>query len=129
VSNNITPYLAVDDARRAIEWYGEAFGASLVDDVIEMPDGRVGHASLTVFGSTIFLSDAHPEIGVVAPSSGNDVTLHVRVDDVDATVAAAEKCGADVTRRPSDTPHGRIGVVRDPFGHRWMLNSPVAPQA
>ncbi len=30
-----------------------------------------------------------------------------------------------MVRGPEDTPHGRIAVFLDPFGHRWFLNAPL----
>lgn len=119
----LTPYLAVADARAAIAWYVDALGASQADEPIVMPDGRVGHAVLALGGAELFLADAHPELGVVAPSgSGNGVTLHLIVHDVDAVMAGAKAAGAHVDREPAGTDFGRIAVLRDPFGHRWMLN-------
>jgi uncharacterized glyoxalase superfamily protein PhnB len=50
------------------------------------------------------------------------VTIHLGVDDCDEVVRAARASGAHVDREPGDTPHGRIGTIRDPFGHRWMIN-------
>ena len=124
----ITPYLAVADARRALQWYADALGARPLGEPTVMPDGRVGHAEIAVGGARVMLSDEHPEIGVVAPQqgAGATVTLHVDVPDVDALVARAVGAGAVLERQPADNPYGRIGVVRDPFGHRWMLNTPPA---
>jgi uncharacterized glyoxalase superfamily protein PhnB len=129
-ASGLTPYLAVADARAAIEWYVEALGAQPVGDPVVMPDGRIGHAELTIGGARVFLSDQHPEIGVVAPApgAGAGVSLHLQVADVDAATARATSAGAAVEREPSDNAYGRVGVIRDPFGHRWMLNSP-APSA
>ena len=118
----LTPYLAVADARAALDWYRDVLGARPVGAPIVMPDGRVGHAELAFGEAALFLSDAHPEIGVVAPSGGASVTLHLAVAGVDALVARAVGAGALLDRPPGDTPHGRIAVIRDPFGHRWMLN-------
>jgi uncharacterized glyoxalase superfamily protein PhnB len=44
------------------------------------------------------------------------------VPDVDDVFAQACQGGAIREREPKTTPHGRIAVIRDPFGHRWMLN-------
>ncbi len=124
---SVTPYLAVADARRALDWYVDALGAQVLGEPIVMPDGRVGHAELAVEGARLMLADEHPEIGVAAPvpGSGATVTLHAEVGDVDRLVERAVAAGATLERPPGDNPYGRIGVVRDPFGHRWMLNSPV----
>ena len=128
-TGRITPYLAVADARSALEFYAAAFGARSTSDPVVMPDGRIGHAELELAGAPVFLSDAHPEIGVVAPEpgSGATVTLHAEVDDVDVLTATAVAAGATLERAPADNPYGRVAVVRDPFGHRWMLNAPPRP--
>ena len=84
-TGGVTPYLAVADARRAVDWYAEAFGARRRGDPIVMPDGRVGHAEIELAGALVMLSDEHPEIGVAAPQPGQGatVTLHAQVADVD----------------------------------------------
>ncbi len=126
-TSTLTPYLAVHDARAAIDWYSRVFGATTVGDPIVMPDGRVGHAELDLGGAHLYLSDAHPEIGVVAPdpAAGASITLHLELSDVDAATERARDEAAVIEREPSDNPYGRIATVRDPFGHRWMLNGPV----
>ena len=126
----LTPYLAVADARAAIDWYVTVLGARQVGESIVMPDGRIGHAELDVAGARLYLSDAHPEIGVVAPdpAAGVAVTLHLDVTDADAVTERARAASAVVERAPADNPYGRTATVRDPFGHRWMFNGP-APAA
>jgi predicted enzyme related to lactoylglutathione lyase len=57
------------------------------------------------------------------------VSLHLTVPDVDAAVARAADAGATVERAPSDAPYGRTGVVLDPSGHRWMLQTPIPAPA
>ncbi len=122
----LTPYLAVADARQALEWYADTFGARLLAEPIVMPDSRIGHAELAIGAAVLMVADAHPEIGVVAPEVGRGatVTLHLEVPDVDALAARAVDRGAELERPPTDNPYGRMAVLRDPFGHRWMLNSP-----
>ena len=126
-SATLTPYLAVGDARAAIDWYVAVLGARPVGEPIVMPDGRIGHAELDVAGARLYLSDAHPEIGVVAPdrSAGVAVTLHLDVADVDEVTERARTAAAVVEREPADSPYGRLATVRDPFGHRWMFNGPA----
>ncbi len=125
----IVPYLAVADARRALAWYVDALGARARGEPIVMPDGRIGHAELELAGHVLMLSDEHPEIGVVAPQAGQgaNVTLHLTVAAVDAVVARAVATGADLERPPADHPYGRNAVLRDPFGHRWLIASTTAP--
>jgi uncharacterized glyoxalase superfamily protein PhnB len=118
----LTPYLAVAGARAAIDWYGEALGARVVGEPIIGPDGSIGHCELEVRGARFFLSDEHPEIGVSAPVPGQaSVTLHLEVADADEMVERAMAAGARLERPLADYPYGRLGVLRDPFGHRWMV--------
>lgn len=126
-ARSLTPYLAVADARAAIDWYVAVLGARRVGEPIVMPDGRVGHAELDLAGARLYLSDEHPEIGVVAPdpAAGVAVTLHLDVTDTDAVTERARAASAVVEREPDDNPYGRIATVRDPFGHRWMFNGPA----
>ncbi len=124
----LTPYLAVADARAAIAWYRETLGAVLAEEPIEMADGRIGHAELRVAGARLYLADEFPELNLRAPAATSSVTLHLEVPDVDSLVATARDAGADVEREPGDHPYGRSATVRDPFGHRWLLQqSPPVP--
>jgi uncharacterized glyoxalase superfamily protein PhnB len=129
---SLTPYIAVADARAAIDWYVAHLGARVTVDPIVMPDGRVGHSELTVSNghgdATWMMADEHPEIQVEAPDPdrGNAVTLHLEVDDVDGLAEAMVAGGAVLDRAPEDNPVGRVAVLRDPFGHRWFLNRPAA---
>lgn len=121
------PYLAVSDARRALDWYADVFGAELVGEPIEMPDGRIGHAELALSGGTLYLADAHPEIGVVAPRRGEStVSLMLSVADADAVRQRAMSAGATGDRPPYDAYGSRNAWIVDPFGHRWGLQSPLA---
>jgi uncharacterized glyoxalase superfamily protein PhnB len=124
--SELTPYLAVADARRAIEWYASALGAVVTSDPIEMPDGRIGHVEMEINGARFMLADAHPEIHATAPSpGGSPVTLHLSGVDVDSVAFACRDNGAVLDRGPEESPPaGRVAVLRDPFGHRWFLNEP-----
>lgn len=121
--SELTPYLAVRDARAAIDWYAEAFAAVVSYDPIVMPDNRIGHVELTIGDDTTFMmADEHPEIGVVAPEPGRAaVTLHLRVEDCAAATDRCVAAGARLDREPSESAGGIGAVVIDPFGHRWML--------
>lgn len=124
------PYLSVDGASAAIDWYVEVFGASLVGDPIVMPDGRIGHSELSLGGGVLYLSDAHPELGVVAPTPGQaSVSLMLAVDDTDATLARVETTGGRRDRDPYDGYGHRNAWVYDPFGHRWGLQGPIPAPA
>ena len=123
----VTPYLIVDDANAAIDFYISVLGA---EERMRMPgpDNRVGHAELAIGDSMIMLADEFPDMGARSPKSigGSPVTIHVYVEDVDATVALAIKAGATITRPVEDKFYGdRGGEVQDPYGHRWSFASHV----
>lgn len=122
----ITPYLCVNDAPAALDWYREHFAAN-VGNVIEW-EGRIGHAELDVAGAVFYLSDAAPQLGVVAPTrdgSQTSVSIVLQVAAVEEFVARAQRGGA-VVQRPIEEAHGsRSAWIVDPFGHRWNVGTPV----
>ena len=125
----VLPYLMVSDARAAIDFYCEVFGAERVGEPIVMEDGRVGHAELRFGASTVYLADEFPEMGYVGPLArgGPTTSFHVRVVDADATYAHALDAGA-TAERPVENQHGaRMGSLIDPWGHRWSTVSPETP--
>lgn len=120
------PYLAVADARAAIAWYTDVFGASLVGRPYEMDDGRIGHAELQIGDGVLYLADQYPELGLKAPSPQSvSVSLMLEVADTDSTLARARDRGASVQREPYENHGARSAAIVDPFGHRWMLSGPV----
>ena len=125
--SELTPYLAVRDAKAAVAWYVEHLGAVVTYDPIVMDDGRIGHVELTLDGARWMMADEYPEIHVEAPppGRGSAVTLHLSVpapDLVDSCVASAVQGGALLDREPEDGFAGRVAVFQDPFGHRWLVN-------
>jgi uncharacterized glyoxalase superfamily protein PhnB len=126
----LAPYLAVADARAAIRFYEQAFGGRVRGSMIVADDGRVGHAEVVIGSSVVMLADPWDMPGVGDPRQlgGTSVQLNLPVDDVDATIERAVAHGGTLVRPAADQPYGdRMGVVDDPFGHRWMLNAPLAP--
>jgi PhnB protein len=119
----LTPYLAVEDAEKAIEFYKDAFGAT---EMVRMPtpDGRVAHAELQIGDSKLMLSDPFPQSSVRPPAErgGTTASIFMYVDDVDATFEQAQKAGAQVVSELEDMFWGdRFGTVSDPFGHVWSI--------
>lgn len=124
----VSPYLAIDGAAEAIEFYRDVLGASPRGDVMRMPDGRVGHAELELGDSVIMLADTFPEMGVRSPTDlgGSPVTMLVYVEDVDDVFARAIKAGATEIAPVMDQFYGdRSGQFADPWGHRWNVASHV----
>jgi uncharacterized glyoxalase superfamily protein PhnB len=124
------PYLTVANARDAIAWYVDAFGASVVGDPFEMDDGRIGHAELAIAGGVLYLADEYPEIGLKAPvPQATSVSLMLHVRDTDAALERARERGAQVQSEPYENYGSRNATIVDPFGHRWMLSGPVTGAA
>ncbi|HET7486990.1 MAG TPA: VOC family protein [Acidimicrobiales bacterium] len=123
----LSPYLTVDGAAAAIEFYADVFGAK-ERGRMPMPDGRVGHAELEVGDSLLMLSDESPEMGNRGPRSvgGTPVTLSIYVEDVDDVHKRAVAAGATEIRPVQDQFYGdRSCLLEDPFGHRWNVATHV----
>jgi PhnB protein len=123
----VTPYLHVDGASKAIDFYRTVFGAK---ERMRMagPDGRIGHAELEIGNSMIMVADEHPDMGVRGPKSvgGTPVTVLVYVEDVDRAFERALKAGAKELRPVENQFYGdRSGQFEDPFGHHWNVATHV----
>ncbi len=129
LDSRIVPYLMIDGAAAAIDFYVAAFGAA-ENYRLEMTDGAIGHADLTINGATVYLADAPDDMAGDAANparlGGTTVLLHQYVDDVDTVVARAITAGATLLRKPEDQFYGdRAAVIADPFGHQWSLHTHV----
>jgi PhnB protein len=125
--STITPYLTVDGADRAIEFYEKAFGAK-ERGRMQSPDGRIAHAELAIGDSVVMLSDAFPQFATKAPTElgGTSASVMMYVEDVDAVVEQAVAAGASLEREVEDQFWGdRFGAVVDPFGHMWSIATHV----
>ena len=123
----VSPYLIVDGAARALQFYRKAFGAQELMRHAG-PDGRIGHAEIRIGDSIVMLADEHPEINARGPKAfgGSPVALHVYVRDVDAVARQAIGAGAKVVRPVQDQFYGdRNGTLEDPFGHQWHLSTHI----
>jgi PhnB protein len=130
--HSITPYLIVSNAAKAIEFYKQAFNAK---EIMRLNMGnKVGHAELQIGDSKIMLADEHPEMDARSPTTigGSPISLHLYVQDVDATVKQAVSAGGKLVRPVDNKFYGdRSGEVQDPFGHRWYVAThieDVAPE-
>ena len=123
----VSPYLIVDDAPRALEFYKKAFGARELMRHAG-PDGRIGHAEIRIGDSIVMLADEHLEINAKSPKTvgGTPVRLHLYVKDVDAVARQATAAGAKTVRPVQTQFYGdRNGMLEDPFGHQWHVSTHV----
>lgn len=121
------PYLRVSDGAAALAFYLRVFGATERFRLIDPENGRVGHAELELGpGVVLMVSDAYPEMGILAPSGNTGMCMHLHVDDCDAVIARALDAGATLVRPASDQFYGeRSGMFRDPFGHDWSVGHAI----
>lgn len=125
--DHVYPYLRVKDAPAAMRFYKDAFGAELLFELVE-PGGRVGHSELKFGDFIVMLSDEYPEYGIHAPQTpgAGGTGIHLHVADVDAMTNTAVELGATLVMPPRDMFYGeRASKVIDPFGHEWLLGSPI----
>jgi PhnB protein len=125
--HTVTPYLTVDDAAQAIEYYKKVFGAK--ERVrMDAPGGKVGHAELEIGDSFVMLADNFPQSSTRSPKElgGTTSSVFLYVEDVDAVVKQAVDEGATVTMEVTDQFWGdRFGSIKDPFGHSWSVATHV----
>ena len=125
--HTITPYLAVDSATEAIDFYQRAFGAK---ERVRMdgPQGSIMHAELEIGDSLIMLSDPFPQASTKTPKElgGTTISIFAYVEDIDSVYKQAIDAGASSLMEPDDMFWGdRFGSVQDPFGHSWTIATHV----
>ena len=118
-----TPYLIVNGAAEALDFYRRAFGA---EELMRFgaPGGKIGHAEIKIGDSPIMLADEHPDMGFRSPQSlgGTPVSIMLYVEDVDASFGRATAAGGKELRPVKDQFYGdRAGTLADPFGHVWTI--------
>jgi PhnB protein len=120
--HSVTPYLIIDGAAKAIDYYKKAFGAS---ELFRMEhQGKIGHAEIKIGDSPVMLADEQPSMGYVGPKSvgGTPVSLMIYVEDVDKIYKQAIASGGVELKALQDQFYGdRSGTLKDPFGHIWTV--------
>ena len=119
----LSPYLVVDGAAQAIDFYKRVFGAT-ERGRFDGPDGKVAHAELQIGDTVLMVADPSAETNIKPPTQlgATSVGIFLYVEDVDATVQRAVDAGATITQPVDDMFWGdRYGKVSDPFGHEWLI--------
>jgi PhnB protein len=120
--HSVTPYLIVRGANAAIDFYEKVFGAK---KLMAFQDGeRIAHAELKLGDAHVMLADENTDMGILAPAPGQfpGVSVMLYLKDADAAVERAVAAGSKVERPVADQFYGdRLGVVVDPYGHRWFV--------
>ena len=125
--HSVTPYLVMQNAAAALEFYKKAFGAV---ELFRMPasGGKIGHAEIKIGDSPVMLSDEYPDMGFKGPESlgGTPVSLMIYVEDVDTIYPQAIAAGGKELRPLQNQFYGdRSGMLADPFGHVWTISTHV----
>jgi PhnB protein len=124
---SLTPFIVIDGAAAAIDFYVEVFGAKLVERM-DGGDGGVAHAELDFGNGRLQLSDPNTDYGLAAPARGETVTHSIVLycPDVDDVVARAEAAGATIREAVQTFVTGdRFASIIDPFGQRWAVMTRV----
>jgi PhnB protein len=121
--HTLTPYLALTDAAKAIEFYKAALGATELYR-LPMAGGKVGHAELQIGNSRLMVSDAMPDWGNRSAKDygGTPVGLCIYSENVDALAERFLKAGGKQVRPLENQFYGdRSGQFEDPEGYKWTL--------
>lgn len=125
--HTVTPYIIVNGAAAALEFYTKAFNATELFRM-EGPGGSIMHAEFKIGDSPIMIADEHPEMGAVGPKTvgGTPVSIMLYVDDVDAIYKQSLAAGAKTVRDIANQFYGdRSACIEDPFGHKWTVSTHV----
>ena len=125
--HTVNAYLHVDDAKAALAFYVQAFGAVEVMRLV-MADGLLGHAEIQIGDTRLMLADESPDFGIRGPRALGGASTHFKiyVADADAAMLRAIAAGAKESRAIADQFYGdRSGTVIDPFGHQWTLSTHI----
>jgi len=123
--HSVTPYLIIEGATKALDFYKRAFGAAELFR-LDAPGGKIGHAEISIGNSRIMLADTCEESPTSDPQvlGGSSVGFYVYVEDVDVLFAQAIAAGAKAVKPVQDQFYGdRSGTLQDPFGHIWFLST------
>ena len=124
---SLTPFLVIDGAAGAIEFYTSVFGATLIEKM-DGPNGLIAHAELDFGHGRLQLSDPSPAYQLEAPERRESVTHSIVLycPNVDDVVARAAKAGATIREDVQTFVTGdRFGSIVDPFGQRWAVMTRV----
>jgi PhnB protein len=121
--HSVTPYLVIDGAASAIDFYKKVFGAT---EIMRMPapGGKIGHAELKFGDSPVMMADEFPQMGYKSAKTmgGSPMSIMFYVENVDAVFQHAVANGATIVKPVQDQFYGdRSGTLTDPFGYSWNI--------
>jgi len=122
--HTITPYLIIEGATAAIDFYKKVFGAHEIHRHADA-NGKVRHAELRIGDSMVMIADEFPEFpewrGPLA-RGGSPLHIYLYVEACDPIFRRAIENGATEVLPLKDQFYGdRSGGIKDPFGHVWYI--------
>lgn len=106
-------------APKLIDFLKDAFNAEEVMRYAS-PEGYVYHAKVRIGDSVVEMGEARK------PEQQRPYAIYMYVEDCDALYEQALRAGATSEMPPTDQPYGdRNAWVRDPFGNKWYLATPI----
>jgi len=123
---SLTPFLAVPNAAKALEFYKDVFGARIID--VTNMGGVVVHAEIDFGQGHLQIGEPSPAYGLVPPPAAPNAcySLGLYCEDVDAALARATEAGATVREPVTNFVSGdRFASIIDPYGVRWSIMSRV----
>jgi PhnB protein len=123
VMQGVIPYLSVDRADKAIEFYEKAFGAKDLGTMRTEDGKHIMHCQLEINGGALMLSDAAVMEGKQVPSDSYTMQLVVGEGDMWWNRAVDAGCVVEI---PFEMQFwgDRWGKLRDPFDISWALLEP-----
>ena len=117
----ITPFLTVNDGKKALDFYVSAFGATQKMKH-ELPNGKL-NAELVIQNASFFIGDEEPEFGNLSPEKypNNSLRLILTTPEADKLFDQALQLGAISICPMTTEEEWRIGKLKDPFGHIWEI--------
>jgi uncharacterized glyoxalase superfamily protein PhnB len=122
---SIYPTFRYRDAETMIESLEKPNGFTVEQKF--MNDGTVGHAELSLGGSTIMLGEARDDAYgrmVGGPGEPGGKSTYIAVDDIDAVYQTAKAAGATILQEVTERDYGsREFICADPQGNVWSFGT------
>ena len=124
--HSVTPSFTFKNSQKAIDFYKKAFGAKVLDLMLDPSGRRTMHATIQIGNSIVMMGDEMPGSEKCSKSAetlgSSPISLYLYVPNADTAFSQAVAAGGTVTMPVADMFWGdRCGSLKDPFGYSWMI--------
>lgn len=125
IKTNIKPFLTVNDAIKAVDFYINAFGA-VESNRYSLENNKISSV-ITIEDAEFYLSDEEPCDGNQTASQPFNTAIRIilETENADKIFENALKYGAAEICPMTTEEDWRIGKLKDPFGHIWEIGYPL----